>query len=684
MTMPSWIQSLRDFSQSKLAQQDVHVMRLFLINLLVTVLIALLDVLLPRSVASSVPYVAVVVFSLWLPSARATLFFALLASVLVVFGYFFSPDVEGASEVAWQVLFNRGLGLFAIWVAAILVLHRKSADRELTRSERSFREIAETVPGIFWIYDAVEERWLYLSPEFESYFPHSAQAALENFELWSRSIHEDDRERVRRAFSACLTAHCPYEEEYRVPQRDGSVRWIHDRGAPALEEEGPPHRFLGVAVDVTEKREREEELARMSAELELQAHNDVLTGLPNRRSLEKALQRENHRAIRSGSRLIAILVDCDNFKRINDNYGHAVGDVVLREIGRRLGATVRPSDCAGRIGGDEFLVLLTDTRLAEAAQVAERIRLAMANISLDTYAECVTVTVSLGVAVVPLGDDSLEEVLTLTHGALARSKQGGKNRVVVETGADTTAATSSASKELVRQLDGVIDLHTVAQPIFELNGDKVVGYELFIRGPKGPFENPDDLFRACAERNKLTEIDLECLTNSTTWARKSHAKGRVHLNLFPSTLLNTAPSKLLSLLESAEDKLEFCLEISDQRFISNPDYLLERLRPLREAGVLLALDDVGFGRSSLESLIILEPDVIKIDKSLVRNIDCDAAKQHAFIRLHGAIAGLDAKIVAEGIETKAERSFLRDQGVSFGQGYLWGKPSAALSDVHVN
>jgi len=439
--------------------------------------------------------------------------------------------------------------------------------------------------------------------------------------------------------------------------------------------------FAVVARDVTERLARETELHKLTQSLERQANHDPLTGLLNRRGLEKFLFVELERTRREGQRVGAVLIDCDNFKRINDQLGHSVGDVVLQSIAKRLRAALRPSDFLGRIGGDEFMVLLPNTRLAEALQLAERLRLVVAESPLQLQEQMIGITASLGVTLVPENVISIEEIVSHSQHALSQSKSAGKNRVSLREGDDDAQREeiSDATRDvgdLVQALTSESAFRTVVQPIFDLVSERAVAYELLSRGPEGAFESPDDFFRISAENNILTTVDLLCAKRAMDWVSK-HANGvRYHVNLFPSTLLETPAERLEQMFEVLGDPSRFCVEISEQQFVGDAHYLLEKVRRLREFGVSVALDDVGFGRSSLESLILLEPDIIKIDQSFVRGAHADPGQQRSLQRLVMLSKNLDTTLVAEGIEEHRDIDVLVDMGVRMGQGFLWGEPRA--------
>jgi len=222
--------------------------------------------------------------------------------------------------------------------------------------------------------------------------------------------------------------------------------------------------------------------------LERLASVDALTLLLNRRGLEAALAREIGRKRRSGEPLAAVLIDCDDFKRVNDSRGHAVGDQVLQQVARRLQESLRPSDHLGRIGGDEFLVLLPDTGAAEALRVAQRLRLAVGDRPVREPGGTVgLLTISLGLALLMDGDGELEDVLARTCASLQRSKRRGKNRL---SGAGSDAAPEVDLFEQLRAAPGSKDPFDVERvPLVRLGDETVCGWELRPRRSRGGLES---------------------------------------------------------------------------------------------------------------------------------------------------------------------------------------------------
>jgi diguanylate cyclase (GGDEF)-like protein len=420
----------------------------------------------------------------------------------------------------------------------------------------------------------------------------------------------------------------------------------------------------------------EEELTNSRKEIERLANVDYLTDVLNVKGFEQMLLVEQNRVVRSGGQVVAVLCNCDNFKQIAANLGHNLSDSVLREMAQRISATLRPSDHVARLSGDEFLVLLTDTQLAYAMRVAERIRRAISESPLKNTPNVMHITASIGVAALPPTVRTVDEILGLTRTALRRSKMSGKNKVSLSR--DSGSAPDDANRDIVDLLNDGSHFRVVYQPIIDLATDTVAGYEIFSRGPDGAFESPNDFFRICIEHDILTNVDLQCLRQCIEAASHIQKNLRFHINVFPSTIVDTSIDALLSLFPEDREGKQYCLEISEPQLTGDPTYLRDQINGLREAGILVAIDDVGFGRSSLDSLIILEPDIVKVDRKYVTNIANEPAKKRLLKRVVNVAKSLGAEIVAEGIESEIDLPVLREIGINYGQGYYWGALLEAL------
>ncbi len=411
------------------------------------------------------------------------------------------------------------------------------------------------------------------------------------------------------------------------------------------------------------------------AQLERLSLLDPQTELLNRRGFQHALAREIQWAHRNGSPLLAALINLDDFKRVNNALGHAVGDIVLKETARKLKKALRATDYAARIGGDEFLVLLPQTRPMEGSRVAEKLRLAVSGSPIALASGSVTLTASL--ALIDVAQTvSVEELIAQGHVLLRQARGAGRNRVSFSWAA--AGPGTGEGTEIPRLLAALREpgrLRAVQQAIVNLADGSHEGVELLSRTSIESFEMPGDFFRVCFEANILTLVDHQCFRTCVSAAEGLAPALRRHLNLFPSTLVGVPPERLVEALPAGREPGTFCVEISEEQILGDPSYLSRPVEILKREGVRIAIDDVGFGRSCLESLILLEPDVVKIDKKCVMGISRDASRERSLKRLLNIIQSLGADAVAEGVETREDLAVVQALGIPYGQGYLWGKPS---------
>jgi len=450
--------------------------------------------------------------------------------------------------------------------------------------------------------------------------------------------------------------------------RRGAEIPIETFAAPIRNDDGSLTGGMMVFRDTTSTRRAETELKETVHRLDLMVNTDPLTGVLNRRGLEQVLQREASASLRNGDSQV-ILLDLDDFKRINDAWGHAVGDVVLKEVTRRLTVALRSGDYLARAGGDEFIVLLPQTRRAEAAVVAERFRLAVTGSAMaEISGQPVRVTASLGLATLPREAVSVEALLAATHKTLQMSKETGKNRV----GSRGSASGLSGVLESLYRLE---NYRAVSMPIVDLATEDVVGHEFLSRVALPPDINIDmlELLQVARENRLLTHVDRLCLGVCVSAASRLSQGLRIHVNVLPDTLVCGPVQDLLGSL-ALKHGSRYCIEISEQQIVGDAASLKAPIRSLRKAGLMIALDEVGFGRSCLESLVLWEPEIVKIDKARVIGIARDTALQRSLTTLVRLLDGLGSEVIAVGIESRDDLDFLKSIGISRGQGFLWGRP----------
>jgi diguanylate cyclase (GGDEF)-like protein len=399
------------------------------------------------------------------------------------------------------------------------------------------------------------------------------------------------------------------------------------------------------------------------------AIHDPLTGLLNRRGLQEALLLELDRGRRSNAPLAALLIDCDDFKSINDLLGHSVGDEALRFVATVTADSLRPNDRVGRIGGDEFFVLLPDARPAEAARVGERILKNLAIQSRPATLKDRTVTVSIGSTRVPAGTSNIDSVIKAASTALKVAKSHGKSRVSLH---HETGSRSMEDSGELRKLLEPRRLRVVTQKIVNLPDGGAAGYELFVRGPQGEFELPETLFELARTLNTLAEFDLHCLRTVLAAGAALPSKERRHVNLLPDTIARDFTEPVFAMLLESQPSFDLCVEISARELVDDPAAIQSSRQWLRSHGVSFALDNIGFERNSLEALILLEPDFVKINAGRSPN---DAEQNRNLRRFTGVARQVGAEMIVAGVESQQSAEFLTEMGVHLAQGDYWGKPA---------
>jgi diguanylate cyclase (GGDEF)-like protein len=431
------------------------------------------------------------------------------------------------------------------------------------------------------------------------------------------------------------------------------------------------HRIKENLASVTER------LRESNLRLETMALLDPLTELYNRRGLQQALRRETHILSREGGKLMVLFFDIDDFKKINNSLGHPVGDVLLKEIAKKIRDSVRGSDHVARIGGDEFMLLLPNTPFTEGLQLAERLRSVISNTTLViSEKESLRITASFGLTKVPAHTVSVDDLLAISDPFLRQSKNEGKNRISYPPPPESEESIRNLSPgymtDLLRQGH---DFFALKQPILRLTDQSLVGYEFLSRFKNGEVHMPDDFFRIARENNILPLVDHHCFRSCVSAATDLPPKMHRHINLFPATIIDMAAEEFVEKLSENCPAQSYCLEISEQQILGDSSHLIVPVEEFKRCGVSVAVDDVGFGNTCLESLILLEPDVIKLDKRYVRGIAQDLHVERSLRRILKVAEDLGAEVIAEGIETREDFDRLKEIGVKYGQGYYLGIPA---------
>ncbi|HET8759082.1 MAG TPA: EAL domain-containing protein [Solirubrobacteraceae bacterium] len=414
--------------------------------------------------------------------------------------------------------------------------------------------------------------------------------------------------------------------------------------------------------------------ARQREHLRHQAATDGLTGLLNHRGAQERLRREIETAAASGAPLSVVVVDLDHFKRINDSLGHAEGDKVLAAAAAKLRAVVREGDAVGRLGGEEFVLVLPGVCGDVAAEAAERARTALGQVFVGRG----RVESSAGVATYPEDAREAAELLAHADAALYAAKHAGRRQT--RRYAPNLAARPSRSDErgeveaLLRR--GADAIRPVFQPVLELATGRVCGYEALARIDGDPVRRPDQWF-AQAHRAGLG-AELEALALRAALAVADRPAGTfLALNVSPRALLAPPVADVLP-----DDLSGYVIELTEHEMFAAESELEAKLAELRERGARVALDDAGAGYAGLQQLIRVAPEILKIDRSLVHGAHNDSFRYALLEALVSFASTTGAAVCGEGVEDLDDLRALADLDATYAQGYALARPAdawAALS-----
>ena len=563
--------------------------------------------------------------------------------------------------------------------SAALRLHMLGELLRTDQQRESLRETGETLfrrlffdnPQPMWVIDVQTERFLLVNDAACAKYGYSRE---EFAELTAGAVRRDaaqwavDLGKARKRNTSMNARH-------RL--RDGRVIDVEITTGPQ-EFEGRPA-ILSIMNDVTERN-------RLQKELREGALRDPLTGRANRALFTERLGHALAQAQRRSAVTAVLFVDVDDFKRVNDSAGYAVGDAVLQAIAARLAVTLRPGDTVARLSADEFAVLLEDVgAVTRAVDVADRLQDAFTS-PLEFRSGSLTVGVSIGVAASTISGPGPQEMLRDARLAMQAAKDAGRG--LVEVFSPRMSSTAIERLSLDQDLRHAVErgeLRLYYQPLISTESRSIVGCEALVRWqhPTRGLVPPDSFIPLAEEIGMINAIDTWVLrtacAQAAAWCEAGHPDFFVAVNVSGREL---GRADLVDRIEAVlfesglpPDRLE--VEITESTAAAQPAEALEELHQLRRAGISIAIDDFGTGYSSLSKLANFPADRLKIDRSFLSAIKGerdDAPLVSATIALAHQ---LGMKVTAEGVETPAQLAFLRRRGCDLLQGYLFSRPVPA-------
>ncbi|MDG0855214.1 putative bifunctional diguanylate cyclase/phosphodiesterase [Roseateles puraquae] len=512
-----------------------------------------------------------------------------------------------------------------------------------------------------------------------------------------RMVPADDRHVFLRLLRDVIAHTSVLVTDLPLTLPDGRQRVVHIEAEPEFNEQGSVSGYTGILQDVTDRRQAEDRIRQL-------AHFDALTGLPNRRQLIYRVERAIESARRGGHEVGLLLIDLDRFKVINDTLGHAAGDELLVEVGRRLRGCVRHSDqilegvldglgnrshrgleAVGRLGGDEFVALLPEVAdERDAERVAQRVLDALREPIFVGGQECF-VTASVGIALYPRDGQTMADLLRNSDVAMYAVKSQGRNASAVYS--PQLAGHGKQKLELESALHKALERNEIVlhyQPKIDVRAARMVGAEALMRWQRGNTLVPPADFIPLAEETGL-------IVPLSEWALKEAARQAKLWQLqfgFSDSIAVNLPSRLFERTDLVEH-IHQCvsaygvphrsiqLEITENNLMKDLQNVIPSLHRLNEVGVEISIDDFGTGYSSLAYLTTLPISEVKVDRTFVRDLGITPQSSAVVTAIIALARALGLRVIAEGVETLRQMEVLHRLGCSLMQGFLFSKPLPA-------
>ncbi|MCF7790396.1 MAG: EAL domain-containing protein [Victivallales bacterium] len=570
-------------------------------------------------------------------------------------------------------------------------IQRKLAEKELQEAYT----IINKSPSVAFTWKNLEE-WPveFVTENVEKLFGYTAEEFKSGKVLYARCVHPDDLERLAEEVSQFSSEKGRSEfvhKPYRIVTKMGMEKIIDDKTAIVRDGEGNITHYRGIITDITEKKKYQDKILTLNNQLKEFAYNDPLTKCFNRRAFLEILEKNINYYHRNSNSFALLFIDIDNFKMINDNYGHDTGDEVLKIASERINNILRTSDIVARFGGDEFVVLLHDDKSEQDAfTVAQKIKTSL-NKTFIIDRKNFHINLCIGICLYPDDGTTADELLRNSDTAMYFAKQQGKNCCRMY---DTEQAKNIKFLNALSEALENDEYRVYYQPILNCKGEAVF-IEALIRWHSSEFGLvPPNKFIPVLEWNRRIIKVGKWIIKTTTNRIKELNKDKSLKNL--CVTINLSPVQLEdeeffkdfhNILENSKvDPTNVAVEITEAEDVFGLSSSISVLNKIRNDKIKILLDDFGAGYSSFNALLKFTFDIIKIDKFLIDKLSDKEGDRESelVIKLIAMLKNMNLKVLAEGVETEKQFKILKNEGCDYFQGYYFCKPTEKIYELLKN
>jgi diguanylate cyclase (GGDEF)-like protein/PAS domain S-box-containing protein len=503
--------------------------------------------------------------------------------------------------------------------------------------------------------------------------------ALKNVDGFIKLVTEEDKESVRHAFSDAREKGTRFEMEHRIKATDNTERYVYQHCEVVMSDEGKPLHALGTIQDITALKRAEDMILH-------QAYHDLLTDLPNQTLYKERLTHAIKVAEHAGHQIAVIMIDIDRFQMINESLGHDSGNELLLAFAGFLSRFVQEGDTVSRISGDEFAILLESPQSTdEIMDLIRTIRTSLNENAFELGSEQIYLSLSFGVSIYPDDDFDAETLIQQAIVAMRRAKaQGGDQECFYTVDMNRRVHDRLRLETDLRRAIEEEELELYYQPQVDVKTRKIIAMEALIRWnhPEHGLIPPFRFVPLAEESGLIQTLGRFVLKDAISQTKKWHDKGfalRVGINLSARQfMLDDLVEQVEGLLKEYQLEAKYVdLEITESIAMQDAEGSIQKMHQLKKLGVNLSMDDFGTGYSSLSYLHQFPLDVLKIDRSFVKDIEGKEGDGAIALAVIAMAKSMNLEVIAEGVETEAQYEFLKQHNCQLIQGYLISKPVVA-------